>query len=255
MKTNIFGLLLALLFSTTALLAQNPRQLIDEMMTALGGKQNFYNQGNVSYDYEYTDPNGGLSLQGKETYMFDGELSRGDYQEHSLLGAAGKVVEGYDGQAAWVTFDGKISTDPQANGVARFLRKTNYYWFTMFFKLQDEGVNLEFVGTKKVEGRDYNLVRVTFGNAVGDAQDTYVLYLNQRTKLVDQFLFTVIGFGVKEPNLMKLHYETVGGIKVATERVYVASNWEGEIVGEQWATTYWTNIVFGKPLDKSIFAK
>lgn len=251
---NIITLFFLLLFTITTN-AQNPKQLIGEMVEALGGKQNFYNLANVSYDYEYRDPNTPITLIGKETYVFDGELSSGNYQEHSLLGANGKVVEGYDGQNAWVKLDTKIATDEQANGVARFLRKTNYYWFAMFFKLQDEGVNLEYVGSKKVEGRDYNLVKVTFGNSVGDAQDTYVLYINKRTKLVDQFLFTVIGFGVSEPNLMKVHYETIDGIKIPSERVYIGSNWEGEIIGKAWVTTYWTNIKFNTKIDPAIFSK
>ena len=235
--------------------AQNPDQLIADMVEALGGKQNFYNQGNVTYDYEYKDPNSPLTLTGKETYVFDGELSRGDYSEHSLLGANGKVLEGFDGKEAWVKFNGQVSADKQANGVARFLRKTNYYWFAMFFKLQDEGVNLEYTGTKKVEGRDYDLVKVTFGDQVGDAQDTYVLYINKRTKLVDQFLFTVIGFGITEPNLMKVNYETIKGIKIPSDRVYIKSNWEGEVVGEKWVTTYWSNIQFNTKMDSNLFSK
>ncbi|MEM9921001.1 MAG: DUF6503 family protein [Bacteroidota bacterium] len=248
--------LFTLIFSTSFLFAQQADQLVAEVMDAMGGKQHFYNLGNVTYDYEYRAPNNSLTLVGKETYVFDGELSRGDYSKHSMLDANGKVLEGFDGQNAWVKFDGKLSSDEKANGVARFLRKTNYYWFTMFFKLQDEGVNLEHIGSKKVEGREYDLVKVTFGDKVGDAQDTYVLYINKRTKLVDQFLFTVIGFGVTEPNLMKVKYETINGIKIPTDRVYIASNWDGDILeGKEWTTTYWTNIRFNTKIDKANFSK
>jgi hypothetical protein len=254
MKKSI-GLFIILLLATGTTFSQNADQLISEMVTAMGGKQAFYNMGNVTYDYEYSDPNGGTNLKGKETYVFDGELSLGDYTEHSLLGANGKVLEGFDGTNAWVKFNGAPSMDEQANGVARFLRKTNYYWFAMFFKLQDQGVNREYIGSKKVEGHDYDLVRITFGDNVGDAQDSYVLYINKRTKLVDQFLFTVIAFGITEPNLMRVRYETVDGIKIASERSYIGSNWDGDIIGEKWATTYWSNIKFKTEIATSLFSK
>ncbi len=252
---NLLSTLAIVLFTMTFSPAQNANQLVADMIETLGGKQAFYSLGNVTYDFSYHDPNTSLILTSKETYVFDGELSLGDFSEHGFLGANGKVLEGYDGKDAWVKFNGNVSTDEKANGVARFLRKTNYYWFTMFFKLQDEGVNLEHIGTKKVEGRDYDLVRVTFGNAIGDAQDTYVLYINKRTKLVDQFLFTILAFGVTEPKLMKVHYGTFNGIKIPYDRVYIDSNWDGEIVGKKWVTTFWSNIQFNTKIDKTIFSK
>ena len=178
--------------ATLTTYAQDGKQLIAETMDALGGKQNFYNLGSVSYDYEYQDPNTGLHLKGKEAYLFDGELSRSDFSIHTMLAPkGGQVTEGYDGTNFWVTIDGNTVDTEQATGFARFLRKTNYYWFTMFFKLLDDGVNQEFIGTKQVNGQDYNLVKITFGDNVGDASDTYVVYINTKTKLIDQFLFTI----------------------------------------------------------------
>ncbi len=255
MKTTITTLALGFLTIATGI-AQDANTIISDMVTAIGGKQYYYNLGDVTYDIEYINPVTPIHFKGKETYVFDGELSSGIYSKHSLLAPdGGKVVEGYDGKDAWVKINDKLITEEKPNGVARFLRKTNYYWFSMLFKLQDAGVNLTHAGTKKVEGRDYDLIKMTFGDKVGDAQDTYVLYVNQKTKLIDQFLFTVIGFGVKDPFLMKLHYETVNGIRIPTERTYTEANWEGDIIGKQWTTTYWTNIKFGTKPAKTLFTK
>jgi len=242
------------LIAITSSFAQNANHLVADMLEALGGKQAFYDLKNVTYDYAYSNPNNGGKLKGTETYVFDGELSHGNYSEHSVLGSMGKIIEGYDGKNAWVKINGVVSTDNKANGVARFLRKTNYYWFTMFFKLQDEGINLEYIGTKKVEGRDYNLVKVTFGRTVGDAQDTYVLYINKKTKLVDQFLFNVVANAIMEPRLMKVHYDVIGGIKIPSERSYINANWDGDIVGDKWTTTYWSNIRFNTKIDLKMFS-
>jgi len=252
------------LFFTTVLIAistlgtaQTAEEIINQAIEATGGKQNFYNKGTVSYDYEYRAPKGenAITLIGKETYMFDGERSYASFKTHSLTGANGKVVEGYDGKDAWVTFDGKISNDKQANGVARFLRKTNYYWFAMFFKLADNGVNQELLSDQEVNGIAYHRVKITFEGNVGDAQDTYLLYINKETKLIDQFLFTVVGFGITEPNLMTYEYETIDGIKIPTKRKYIEADWDGNIKGKAYYITNWTNIKFGVTLDKAMFEK
>mgnify|MGYP001794515282 CR=1 FL=1 len=164
MKKVIFTLALIVVASIAT--AQTGKELVAEAIEASGGKQNFYNLGSVEYDLEYRTPpgEGAITLVAHETYVFDGELSYATYTTHSLTGANGKVVEGYDGKDAWVTFDGKLSNDEQANGVARFLRKTNYYWFSMFFKLLDDGVNYEKLSDQKANGKDYNRIKITFGD-------------------------------------------------------------------------------------------
>ena len=235
--------------------AQDAKELVAESIEAIGGKKKFYSLKNVNYDLEYRAPKGALTLLAHETYVFHKELSYATYTEHTLLGKGGTVIEGYDGTDAWVTLDGKLSNDEQANGVARFLRKTNYYWFAMFFKLLDKGINYELTGSKSVNGQDYHLVKITFGNKVGDAQDTYVLYINKKTKLIDQFLFTVIAFGVTNPNLMTFEYKTIDGIKIPSKRKYIESNWNGDIIGKEYTITNWTNIKFNTDIDKSIFEK
>ena len=253
MKKNL--LIAVVCIMTSTLFAQDAKQLLAETMEAMGGKNNFYNKGSVSYDYEYNDPNSGLHFVGKEMYDFDGELSRADFTTHTMLAPkGGAVTEGYDGTNFWVTIDGQNVDNKDALGFARFLRKTNYYWFTMFFKLLDDGVNQEFTGTKTINGTTYNMVKITFGENVGDAQDTYVLYINNKTKLIDQFLFTITAFGVTEPNLMRFKYETIDGIKIPTDRNYIKSNWDGEIVGEKAAITTWKNIEFGN-VDRSVFTQ
>ena len=233
------------------------KETLNQAIEAIGGAQNFYNKKTVTYDYEYRAPEGpnAITLVGKETYMFDGERSYATFTTHSLTGTNGKVVEGYNGTDAWVTFDGKVSDNEQANGVARFLRKTNYYWFTMFYKLLDPGVNQELLSDQTLNGKAYKRIKITFGDNVGDGQDTYVVYVNKETKLIEQFLFTIVGFGITDPFLMTFDYETVDGIKIPTRRRYIESDWDGNIKGEKYYITNWTNIKFGVELDKSLFEK
>ncbi len=255
MKKTLFT---SILVVCTALgSAQTPQEVLALAVEAIGGKKNFYSKKTVTYDYEYRAPGGGnaLTLVGKETYMFSGERSYATYSTHSLSGTNGKIVEGYNGVDAWVTFDGKVSYDEKANSVARFLRKTNYYWFAMFYKLLDPGVNQAFLSDQKVNGEDYKRIKITFGENVGDVQDTYVIYVNKRTKLIDQFLFNILGFGVKDPYLMTFKYTTVDGVKIPNKRRYIEADWEGNVKGKAYYITNWTNIKFGVDVDKTMFEK
>ncbi|MEL6918897.1 MAG: hypothetical protein AAFO99_14355 [Bacteroidota bacterium] len=252
---RIFTFILTLFITVTGV-AQDGKQLVAEMIEAAGGKQNFYELNNVTYDYEYRNSVIPITLVNHETYVFDKELSYAAYTEHSMSGANGeKVIEGYDGTETWVMIDGKLTDNEQANGFAKFIRKTNYYWFAMFFKLLDDGVNHTFKGSKNVNGKEYNLVEIGFGKNIGEVQDTYLLYINKETKLIDQFLFTIRGFGIEDPHLMVMEYETIDGIKIASKRKYITTDWDGNIVGDQWITTNWTNIKFNTDIDKSKFQK
>lgn len=255
MKNRI--IILLVVFSSTIIFAQTAKDWIAQSVDAIGGKKNFYNKGTVTYDYEYRTPKGKneITLVSTEIYMFDGERSYAEYNTHSLTGANGKVIEGYDGKDAWVTFDGNISDDKQANGIARFLRKTNYYWFTMFYKLLDEGVHQELLSDQKVNGKDYKRIKITFGDNIGDGQDTYIIYINKKTKLIDQFLFTVVGFGITDPYLMTFDYETIDGIKIPSKRKYIEAGWDGNIKGKKYYTTNWENIKFGIDVPTFMFEK
>ena len=234
--------------------SQDPAKLVSEMIETVGGKKAFYSLKNVQYDYEYRNPAAPMTLINHETHVFRNELSHAVYEEHSVSGPNGeKIVEGYDGNNAWVTVNGELSSDEQLNNMARFMRKTNYYWFTMFFKLLDPGVNQEYVGSKNVNGKSYDLVKITFGDNVGDAQDIYLLYINKSTGLVDQFLFTVMSFELKDPLLMVMEYETIDGIQIPSRRKYIQANWDGEIVGDQWTITNWTNIEFNSEINPDLF--
>jgi hypothetical protein len=134
------------------------------------------------------------------------------------------VIQAYNGKDSWVTVDGKPISDPQAVKLADFSRKTNFYWFAMMFKLLDPGVTYKYEGTRNTEGKTYDLVRIGFEAGVGAVQDSYLLCLNRDTHLVDQFLFTVIDFGIKDPLLMKVTYKEVSGSKLPAYRIYIASN-------------------------------
>jgi len=163
--------------------------------------------------------------------------------------------QGYNGKESWVTIDGQLLDDHQANKIADFLRKINFYWFAMMHKLLDPGINYTYQGTKNVNDIEYDLVNISFDSGVGDASDTYLLYINPNTNLVDQFLFTVMDFNISEPYLMKVDYEQIDGVKLPVKRKYTKSNWNGDILENSWGEEIMTDIKFNNNFKREDFDK
>lgn len=235
---------------------KDPKQLIEKMVAASGGQHALHAKKDVSYRYTYIDPKGNADIS-IEQYVFDGELSRAEYLQtnRTMPGDKGKLVQGYDGKNTWATIDGNASTDEQILRTADFLRKTNYYWFAMMFKLQDPGLTYQYKGSKTIEGIPYDLVEISFEQGIGDVQDIYLVYINPYTNLIDQFLFTVMDFNVKDPLLMRVQYNMVDGVLLPTARRYVRANWDGEPQNQDWTMEIMTDIQFNNGLKATAFSK
>jgi hypothetical protein len=250
--------LITLALASTFSFAQdkNPKALIEKMVETIGGTERLYQLKDVQYTYTYAR-NPEAKDVSIERYIFDGEYSWAEYSElgAGMLPMEGKVVQGFNGKESWMTVDGKLVEEAQPAKLADFLRKTNYYWFAMFFKLLDPGINYAYKGTRTYEGIPYDLVEITFGENVGDAQDIYLLYVNPYTHLVDQFLFTVMDFGLKDPLMMKVDYMPVDGLLLPTSRRYAPATWEGEIREENWILEISEDIKFNNGFEKSAFNK
>ena len=190
--------------------------------------------------------------------MFEGELSIGEYDIHEISvfpDKGGRVIQGFNGEESWVTLDGKLVDEAEARKMSDIMRKKNLYWFSMMPKLLDSGVKYNYAGMRNVDNKGYNIVEITFDDHVGDTSDKFVLYINSKTHLVDQLLFTMKVFDREEPMLMKLEYEEVSGVKLPVKRRYTKSNWNGEILDDNWTEEIMTDIKFNNGLDKSDFNK
>lgn len=217
--------------------------LIIEMVKAIGGKERLYDLKDVEFTYDYRSLSHKLNDLSTERYMFKDEISWARYDDRNKImpHKKGLVIQCFDGEHAWVSIDGKKSDDPSDINLADFMRKTNFYWITMMHKLLDDGIVYTKLEDQMVDDQNYHRVKIEFNKAVGDVQDTYVVYINPKTKLVDQFLFTVMTFNKKDPLLMIAEYETIKGVKLMTHRKYRASNWNGDAT-----TDFWEGETFSK---------
>lgn len=244
------SLALALLVTSAISYASqvDPKALIQESVEAMGGKSAFYAKQGVRYTYTYRKPDGKQDVS-TEIYRFSDEYSKAIYTQRQLLfpEKAGEMVQVYDGSQTRVTLDGQTLNDPEVIQRSDFLRKTNFYWFAMMFKLLDPGILYTYEGTQNVNGINYQKVNIGFEDGVGDVKDTYLVYIHPETKLIDFFLFTVMDFGIEEPLLMEVGYESVDGILLPTQRRYQkALDWQANHdPAGGWVDEISTDVEFG----------
>ncbi|MDO5973044.1 DUF6503 family protein [Flavivirga jejuensis] len=227
------------------------------MVEKVGNYNSLRKKKDVIYTYKYQTPDGKSDVS-TEKYIFNGELSYGSYKQHqrTFPDLEGEIEQGYDGSEYWLKHNQKVLNDTTRLKRVAFNRPTNFYWFTMFQKLLDTGLNYEYIGEKTLNEIAYDIVKVTFNSNEGKLTDIYQLYLNKNTLLVDQFLFTVADFGIMEtPNLMTVQYEEIDGMLIPTKRRYKKSNWNAEVSDKPWIEVTWSNIRFNNDLNMTDFKK
>jgi len=234
----------------------NAKALIEKVVAEAGGAGALRARKDVEYTYLYRNGETGALDVSVERYAFDGEMSWARYDVHEgMFGdLRGTIIQGYDGKATWQTVNSVPTTNPQQLKLADFLRKTNFYWFAMTFKLLDPGMTYAYEGRRRVGDTNYELVRVGFQDGVGDVADTYLVYINPNTWRIDQFLFTVLDFGKTEPLMMKVEYERVDGVLLGTKRLYAPSSWSGKMIGKpKWTEEVSVGIRFDIGFAKKLF--
>ncbi len=250
----LFSLLL--LFIPESLLGLNEKgsELAKKVVERAGGIRELYSKKDIEYVYIVRHHDDKLDIS-VEKYVFDGELSRGEYLVHEsfMPDVNGTIIQGYNGKESWITVESEETVNRNHLKTADFLRKTNYYWLTMMFKLTDPGTKHEYIGSRDVEGQKYELLKLTFEEGTGDVQDTYILYIDPDTMLVDRFLFTVMDFNRTEPLLMEMRYRSHEGIMLPVYRRYVESDWQGNPVSDKWTEEISVNPRFDNGFSEDLF--
>lgn len=102
-------------------------ELVYKMMQETGSYQDLLNLKDIVFNYTYRTPDQKEDVS-IESYIFEGELSHGDYLKHerTLPDLKGKMQQGYNGKDFWVKIDGLEITDSSAIESATFTRKTNF---------------------------------------------------------------------------------------------------------------------------------
>lgn len=228
----------------------DPQSVLAAIEYAHGGWGDLWNKGDVQYTYTYQNPVADKTDISMERYIFENEASFGHYTKHEINvmpDTKGEVTQFFNGDSTMVMVEDEPTEDPQANAVGDFLRKANYFWFVMPYKLNDSGTITTFEGQEDHKGITYDKLKVTYDPAITgkEQNDTYILYVNPETKMIDRFFFSLPFLGVNEPALIaEYHYEEVGGQKLATKRAYFMPNDKGEYPAEPSLVQTLTDITF-----------
>ncbi|NKI33077.1 DUF6503 family protein [Croceivirga thetidis] len=220
------------------------------MEYAHGGWDDLYSKKDVQYTYRYHSPAANKTDLSTERYIFSNEASYGKYTQHEINvmpDKEGVVEQHFDGSATKVMVDGEVNEDPQNIGMGEFLRRANFFWFVMPYKLNDSGTISEYIGQEDFEGKIYDKVLVTYDPAVTgkEQNDTYILFIDPETKMASRFLFSLPALGVNEPILIANYdYTNVGGQMIATKRTYFLPNEKGEFSEEPSLVQTLTDISF-----------
>jgi hypothetical protein len=255
----IIGLIQFSCQSNSGIKRTTAEDLIHDMTEAMGGLEKYRLLKDVSFTYTYRDTTKGTQDVSHEQFLYEGELSMAEYSEHTknvFPESPNPVIQGWDGHQAWLIVDSNFIPAPPALRVAKFSRNTAFFWFNMMYKIADPEANYKVLSNRNFDGIEYKIVEITYGENVGDAQDRFILYLNPKTKLVDQFLFSNMFFNASEPRMMQVQYEEFNGLKFPTYRRYKPADWDGNILPDtHWSEQISTHINFNTGLLKSDFEK
>lgn len=102
------------------------------------------------------------------------------------------------------------------------------YWLVMPFKLFDDGVSLVYEGTEEIDGTAYEKVKMNFDSVGLTPGDTYWVYFNPDTGLVDRWAYHLQDWEAEKPPTAWTWggWQTYGQIKLAPERKMVGGDRE-----------------------------
>lgn len=237
------------------LMASDGGQMLLDVIENHGGLDAWYAAPTSAYSWEYS--NFGSDMRFKTSLVAD-NATRRIYHRITTLGTP-EAVEDVDGRMAWDGQDAWISPASIEQINPRFWSATGYYFESIPFILADPGVNYRVFPPEEHDGINYQRVTAYYDPNVGDTPgDTYTLFINPDTGMLDVVLYTVTYGRPYQPgddwppeptrgNFFRYSdYVTVDGLTVPTRfRGYAYSDGEvGDLRNEAWASDFSFTEVF-----------
>lgn len=196
----------------TASADERALQIADEMMEAMGGRENWEQARFI----RFTNVRGGR----KPTFTWDRWLGRLRIDSRNDAGIPFVILMNLTSRQGNAYVEGRPLRGKElseyVNRGARMWTGATY-WFLMPLKWDDPGVNLAYDGEEEIEGVMYDKVHLTFDDVGRSPGDQYWAYVNRETHLMDRWKFKLeAGF---EGEYRWTRWQRYGGVRVATERV------------------------------------
>ena len=220
--------------------------LVDGWIEALGGMETYWKLRSARYTLttEIWDPDSGRLRRTRPRYVTIARLETGEAARIERWEGNDFIQHGFDGVREWAVMNGEtLGPGDKDYDEARYVSGDVFYWIGLPFKLKDPGVFLHYDGTDD-EGR--HQVRVTFGQGVGDHNDTW-FYVFEEGRAMP------VSIGYREEgrqNISRTYWEDVqevDGYIFTGRRVHV--NAEGKI----WKVLVTTDFVLNPEVDPAVF--
>ncbi len=227
-------------------------RLVWQAMEAHGGLEKWYNNGPISFQFDYQPR--GKGARRNTTQIVDTWSNKAVHQD--AIDASKSF--GWDGHDAWVTMKDTANFDYNL----RFWALTPIYFLAQPFNFDGAGVQLEKLADQSLDSVMYDAVKISFEKGTGDAPDDY--YINYYDKKTHQLkaLRYIVSYpkyfknGDHSPEkIMTLHdFKTVDGITLPTTyKTYMLT--DNQDKGEYVTDIDVSNIAFKPNTKKKAFER
>ena len=174
-----------------------------------------------------------------------------DLKSRKVKLSSDKYTVGFDGEQVWVT------PSKDSIGNARFYSSLFFYFLNIPYVFNDNGVIYEDRGRKTLDGKEYDVVSVSFESGIGDAdKDEYIAYFNPETGVMEWLLYTVTYHeGKRRDQYNALNYvdwTDVGGVQLPGR--LLGYKFQGDSLGDQRYEASFENIIMSvESPDQSLF--
>ena len=202
---------------------------------------------------------GGLA-QWNKMHTLKYSIERNDKPEHHLIDLKSRKVLlthedyklGFDGKEVWVT----PNLEAFGKGSPRFYHNLIFYFYAIPFVLADPGINYEVLPQKEIEGQQYNVLKISYQDGIGDAPDDYyIAHFNTTTNRMDWLLYTVTYYsGEKNEkyNALKFDWQEVNGLWVPSKMTGYKTK-DGKITDFRYSRLFKNVSITSEPANSAIF--
>ncbi|MBW3564768.1 MAG: hypothetical protein KY459_08585 [Acidobacteria bacterium] len=191
----------------------------ERVMNALGGEQAWNDTRFLTFSFVVAD---GEQTLARRTHYWDKWEGR-----HRVEGSTGEgvryvVIQNLNEKRGRAFLDGRQLAGDELQtwidrGYAQWINDT--YWLLMPYKLRDPGVNLALDRTETMNGRDYDVLALSFESVGLTPGDRYWVWVDRKTGMVDRWAFVLEGQEPPPRPWSWVGWHRVGNIMLASDRI------------------------------------
>ncbi len=201
---------------------EDVQALLDKIIAAHGGMEAWVTLKDMTFTLTQVRLTPPSDVAGARVSLY--RLKRPGLARVETVTGDGILLEGFDGQRAWATLDGRRVTEPERLTRAHFQAVNWWYWMGIPFKLRDPGTIVREKPMVRFQGRPVHVLEVTF--AAEGPTDRFTYYVDPDTYYivsVETELRPGVwpGVGGRGPGWSTWHdYRAVGLFTMHTKRIF-----------------------------------